>query len=88
MPFFKLSAEHITRSKGDAIYKHADEVMGLNVLHVGHDDIFTDLFHIVVECSQAEVNQLREFMWEKNRGAYCEVVKDWVEDMDDGAGWL
>lgn len=88
MPFFKLTAEHITRSKGEAIIKHAEEVMDLHVLHAGHDDVFTNLFHIVVEATQAQANKLRDFMWEQNHGAFCELVKDWTEEMDWEAGWL
>lgn len=88
MPYFKLTAEHITRSKGDSIIKQAEDVMDLHVLHAGHDDVFTNLFHIVVEATQAEVNKLRDFMWGKNNGAFCELVKDWTEEMDWEAGWL
>ena len=88
MGFYKLTAEHITRTRGNAVIKHAEDVMDLHVLHAGHDDVFTDLFHIVVEADGKEVNKLRDFMWEKNNGAFCEVVKNWTEEMDWEAGWL
>lgn len=88
MKFCKLTAEHINRTKGNAIIKQAEDVMDLHVLHAGHDDVFTDLFHIVVEADMKDVNRLRDFMWEKNNGAFCEVVKDWTEEMDWEAGWL
>lgn len=88
MFYHKLTAEHITRRRGEAVIKHAEEVMDLHVLHAGHDDVFTDLFHIVVECSEQDANKLRDFMWEQNRGAFCEIIKDWTEDMDENAGWL
>lgn len=88
MSCYKLTAEHINRRKAEAIIKHAEDVMNLEVYHAGHDDVFTDLFHIVVEATQAQANKLRDFMWEQNHGAYCAEVKDWTEEMDWEAGWL
>lgn len=88
MHYYKLTAEHINRRKGEAIIKHAEDTMDLHVLHAGHDDVFTDLFHIVVECSPKDKEALKNFVWEKNGGAYCAEVKDWTEEMDWEAGWL
>lgn len=88
MPFFKISAEHITRSKGNNIIKHAEDVMHLHVLHAGKDDVFTNTFHIVVEATQSQANKLRDFVWEQNHGAWCEIVKNWHEELDADAGWL
>lgn len=88
MPFYKLTAEHIGRRKGEAIIKYAEETLDLHVLHAGHDDVFTDLFHIVIEASPKQKEQVRNYMWECNGGAYCAEVKDWTEDLDEDAGWL
>lgn len=88
MKCYKLTAEHINRAKATAIIKQAEDVMNLEVYHAGHDDVFTDLFHIVVNADTKDVNKLRDFMWEKNNGAFCEVVKDWTEEMDWDASWL
>lgn len=88
MKCYKLTAEHITRKRAEAVIHHAEEVMDLEVYHAGHDDVFTDLFHIVVMADQKQMNTLRDFMWSKNGGAYCAVVEDWVEEMDWEAGWL
>jgi hypothetical protein len=86
--FAKLTAEHINRKRGEDIIKQAEDTMDLHVLHAGHDDVFTDLFHIVVEATQKEVNKLRDYIWTKNNGASCEIVKDWTEELDWDAGWL
>lgn len=88
MKCYKLTAEHITRKRAEAVIQHAEDVMDLEVYHAGHDDVFTDLFHIVVMADKKQLNTLRDFMWSKNGGAFCEVVEDWTEEMDWEAGWL
>lgn len=88
MKCYKLTAEHITRKRAEAVIKHAEDVMDLEVYHAGHDDVFTDLFHIVVMASNKQMKALREYMWECNGGAFCEVVENWTEEMDEEAGWL
>jgi hypothetical protein len=88
MPYYKLTAEHITHKRGQAVIDYADGELGLHVLHAGPDDVFTDLFHIVIEASEDEMTQVRDRLWELNRGASCETVKDWSEEQDWAAGWL
>ena len=88
MKCYKLTAEHIKRRKAEAIIKHAEETLNPEVYHAGHDDIFTDLFHIVIMADKKQMTALRDYMWEQNGGAYCAVVEDWTEEMDWEASWL
>jgi len=88
MTCYKLSAEHITRSKAKNIIKQAEDTMNLEVYHAGEDDTFDNFFHMVVEANKKEIDKLRDFVWEQNNGAYCELVKDWTEEMDWDASWL
>lgn len=88
MKCYKLTAEHIGFRKAKAIIKHAEETLDLEVYHAGLDDVFTDLFHIVVMADSKRMTALREHMWESNGGAYCAVVEDWTEEMDCDASWL
>ena len=85
MSFFKISAEHITRSAARSVLAYAD-AQGIEVMHCGPDDVFTDLFHCVVEGRRA-ANKIRDRFWEHNGGAYCAVVA-WNEEDDEDASWL
>lgn len=83
--FFKISAEHITRSAARSVLAYAD-AQGIAVMHCGPDDVFTDLFHCVVE-GRKNASKIQRRFWEHNHGAYCAVVA-WQEEDDEDASWL
>jgi hypothetical protein len=88
MKLFKISAEQITRKRGEAICKHVEDVLGLDVYHAGMDDTFENFFHMVVNCTDRDANRIQNHIWTQNGGAYCTVQEDWTEEMDQEASWL
>ena len=85
MQCYKITAEHITRSAARSVLAYAD-AQDIDVMHCGPDDVFTDLFHCVVD-GEDNAKKIRDRFWEHNRGAYCAVVA-WQEEDDADAGWL
>jgi hypothetical protein len=89
MKLFKISAEHVSRKRGETIRDHLEDVLGLNVYHAGMDDTFGNFFHVVFEGDGRDADRVQNYIWaHHNGGAYCAVQENWTEEMDPDASWL
>jgi hypothetical protein len=69
---FKISAEHMSSKKCDAALKAFKLKRCAKVFD---DPVFSDHWHITVNCTKVEANRLQKCVWEQNHGAYCKIIR-------------
>jgi len=75
---YLFDAEHVSRDNAKDLLAEIDNTYDVDSWWM--DDIFTNVFKLIVHCSEAKANALRDKIWAINGGSECKmIVTDFVE---------